>query len=636
VRAAAREGTLGNCSTEVEARFSSLEQLVDRQQVQLERLSGFCARVLQEVSDLHQGHSALHASHSFLCDCLAGSRLLQSEVSNIILSKQARQRGRLGVRLSPICGLLDDRETTASLWHLLGDQGAGLGRLSQASRSFAGLRETVLHLGTQAAVAGTGASSPSRPSKASAAAAGAVHQLDDGVWSTLRKFEPAPVTLEQWEKSQTVQAVLGSLQGVEGTVGKADSIKFDEVHTIFAQIGLPLDHFINKFRFMPTSNQSADTKALEDTANAILKKFVVQQVDGNDRMTCRDLYRMLEIVGYPLQRFKLIFPGAAVVQDSPGDGSLLKIGGYTIRRQIGQGFKGARCYLGEDMHGTRVALKWPAPLDEVVTVKEILKKAPKDCLGMPKLLASGMFQSKSYLVTELLGSTLTKIFARIHSRPLRQRWLALRVIGRLMVRRLQAFHACGFVHCDMSPENVLLGRPQGDAGVGGARVALYLIDFELAQKYPGGNKVEGNVGSSEWSSIRSADVVERIPEDDLEALGWVLFNGLIGALPWFDWLGAAYRDWESKWTRAQAVRQVQRAKRRVLEDSPRAAGWRRSVGMPEELLAFLRLCRSMSERPGHTTYTPLASLLGGDAKLSDQEAERRDLDHFSKHVLPLL
>jgi len=235
-----------------------------------------------------------------------------------------------------------------------------------------------------------------------------------------------------------------------------------------------------------------------------------------------------------------------------------------------------------------------------------------------------------------LGSPLTNVFQRIDGCRLPQRWLALKIIGRLMVRRLQAFHSCGFVHCDVSPENILMGRPRG-GGAGAAPLPmLYLIDFELAQRYPGGNKVEGNIGSSEWSSIRSADVVERLPEDDLEALGWVLLHGLVGALPWFDWLSAAYRDWDSKWNRVQAVKQVQRAKVQLLDESPGAVGWRRSVGMPDELLAFLRSCRNMASSPGQTSYATLLSRLGGDTGLNEQEADRHDLEQFAKHVVPLL
>merc|ERR1719433_2287049 len=109
-------------------------------------------------------------------------------------------------------------------------------------------------------------------------------------------------------------------------------------------------------------------------------------------MACKDLYRMLELVGFPLNKFKGVFPGAATVQDGPGDGHGIQIGSFKIRRQIGQGFKGARCYLGEHVtESTRAAVKWPAPHEELMVMKEIQRKAPKDCIGLPQLLASGTF-----------------------------------------------------------------------------------------------------------------------------------------------------------------------------------------------------------------------------------------------------
>ncbi|CAK0831367.1 unnamed protein product [Prorocentrum cordatum] len=144
--------------------------------------------------------------------------------------------------------------------------------------------------------------------------------------------------------------------------------------------------------------------------------------------------------------------------------------------------------------------------------------------------------------------------------PLDRKWAALRVVGRLALRRLQRLHELGFLHRDVSPENILLGRARGSD-----EATLYLIDYEHAQKYPGGGRAaESDVGSVEWSSIRSADGGEPRPIDDVEALGWVLLHGMFGRLPWFDWLARAYKDYDwdadSKWSRVQAIRQAQLAK----------------------------------------------------------------------------
>eukprot|EP00415_Alexandrium_ostenfeldii_P000585 UN0585 len=171
-----------------------------------------------------------------------------------------------------------------------------------------------------------------------------------------------------------------------------------------------------------------------------------------------------------------------------------------------------------------------------------------------------------------------------------KRWSVMSVLGRLMVRRLQSLHSAGLVHCDISPENILLGPPPSSTGSSSAHFAPFLVDFGHAKRFPGGvTLAASDAGSIEWSSIRSATSREPVPEDDLQALGWVLLNGVFGELPWFRMLVGAYKDWDSRFTRDQMVRQAQQAKIQLLK-----AGWQ-SFGLtrtqvPEELDQFIRVC----------------------------------------------
>mmetsp|Transcript_34441 Transcript_34441/g.73344 ORF Transcript_34441/g.73344 Transcript_34441/m.73344 type:complete len:154 (+) Transcript_34441:3-464(+) len=150
-------------------------------------------------------------------------------------------------------------------------------------------------------------------------------------------------------------------------------------------------------------------------------------------------------------------------------------------------------------------------------------------------------------------------------------------------------------------------------------------------------------GSAEWSSVRSAEGGEPLPQDDVEALGWVLLNGLLGALPWFEWLSEAYKDWHgsSKWTRHAVIRQVQRAKAKLLEEGWVALGWREPVAMRAEvaagkLLEFIKASRLEATSSKQPQYDVLITLLGGKVDLSSQDAEKLDLDEFAKVVAPML
>jgi len=618
VPAATVEESSRSGDVHVEERFASME-------AQMRRLEGFSARLFQELSDLHADHSALRQSHASLCSCLYGRSVLQPDQLGVVLASE-RRASRMASRFSSVLMVMDDEHTMEAVLELAGRRDAGIAHLAVASRSFGRLR-------TSYSLAARSSGHEEERQR---------HQLDETAWSRLSKFEPSDYVLREWGKSQTVQAVLGS-QGVEGTVGKTEFLNFKDVYAIFNAIGLALDQFVNKFRHMPRSQSTevADASDVRTAADIVLRRFAGVPPGGRDVIKCRDVYRLLEIVGCPLKRFKETFPTAAAVLDTPGDGSpqsLVRFGNYQIRRVIGQGFKGVRCYLAESTTGTTggswVAIKWPAPREEVAAIKDIQAKAPRNCLGLPQFISFGSHQGQPYVVSELLGSPLTKVFDRIQSQTPEVRWRALRIVGRLMVRRLEAFHECGYVHCDISPENILLGRARESNGSN--KASLYLIDFELARRHPGGPYTENYIGSSEWSSIRSADSRQRFPEDDLEALGWVLANGLLGPLPWFIWLAEAYRDWESKWTRDQTVRQVQRAKKQFLSNGWKASGWTSPARMPEGLVKYLRTCSVTVASGSKPDYSALVVLLGGKAGMNVEEAEQEDLGLFAEHVTPLL
>jgi len=389
------------------------------------------------------------------------------------------------------------------------------------------------------------------------------------------------------------------------------------------------EQVVDQFISVPCASEKLRSKELQHVADKILHRFASDCAETRNAMTCQNLYRLLVILGFSLRRFKTVINGIEEPEECTSR-TYEQIGVYNLHRQMGSGHKGACCYLGVhiDNASSKVAIKWPA-VDAEVKVFQNLQSQESKLLGIPILVDSGVHRGQPYFAMELLGSTLTKAFRCLVKNPLQLRWRALRVIGRLVIRRLRYLHVGGYVHCDISPENVLLGRV--NSSTDDAQVGLYLIDFEHAQVHPNGPEISG-VGSMEWSSIRSAARCQRLPEDDLEALGWVLLTGLWGDLPWFPWLAVSYKHGD--WSRSQVNLQVQRAKRQLLDNDGQTRGWKRHPPMPQELLRYLRACGQ--EASGQPDYDCMLEFFGGRSDLSSEEAEKQDLLEFAQHVIPLL
>mmetsp|Transcript_86729 Transcript_86729/g.185812 ORF Transcript_86729/g.185812 Transcript_86729/m.185812 type:complete len:663 (+) Transcript_86729:93-2081(+) len=610
----------------IEARLANFESLqeaqqqVQAQQGEINKLTEVTTALSQDIAGLRRDHGELGGEQAVLRESLLGAGVLQVS--------QLQKRRHAGSCFALLRTALNDRGILGATRELLGDRGASLARLAATGTAFVALKSVAK------APTGEAIEAKAKPTSLT---------LDRDQWNKIKDYEPSPTVMDKWAESVTVHTALGHA-GIEGTIGKTDSMKFNTVLKIFGQIGLSTDRFVSKFT-IEHCDRDTPVAELNKTALEILRMFAARHPAEalKESMHCRDLYRLLEIIGYSLKRFKSIF-NANDDGDDTGAQSSQRFGSYKVRRQVCQTHRGVGCYLAEHVTDlNRVAVKWPVPRSEVVMIKEIHEKAKAvDCVGLPALLASGDFEGSAYIVTDLLGSSMNKVFHCLHNYPIKRRWQAIQILGRLSVRRLRGFHMCGYVHNDISPENILLGpvRAPGEQP-SATRLGLYLIDFEHARKSMSGQKLEMDLGSAEWSSVRSAEGGEPLPQDDLEAIGWVLLNGLVGALPWFEWLVEAYKDWDSKWTRHAAVRQVQRAKIQLLEEGWAALDWKEPVTMRAEaatrkLLQFIKDCRLETSSSKLPRYDLLTTILGGNIDLSSEDAEKLDLDEFAKIVLPML
>lgn len=319
----------------------------------------------------------------------------------------------------------------------------------------------------------------------------------------------------------------------------------------------------------------------------------------------------------------------------------LQLGEYLIRRKIGEGLGGGIVYLGEHPKSSaRVAIKWSMPSFELHAWKHIQEQVP-GCPGLPQLYDSGKDRGQLYAVTEFLGSDSFSLFSCFDKCTLLQRWRALRVIGRMLLRRLKTIHGCGYIHCDISPYNILLGRARD----GTVETIPYLIDFGLARPCPGGGRLGAEHGTTETVSVRTAAGGERVRQDDIEALGWTLLWLLFGDLPWRETAepqeaGATMTHRrQKKLRRLVYLESVRAAKFQLLSSGWGSLGgcWRHLADIPPELDGFMHACHWDEAVPSELPdYTLLGGLLGGRAGLSDDEAEAEDLMECRAHLWPLL
>eukprot|EP00002_Diphylleia_rotans_P001675 TRINITY_DN1093_c0_g3_i1.p1 TRINITY_DN1093_c0_g3~~TRINITY_DN1093_c0_g3_i1.p1 ORF type:complete len:597 (-),score=113.47 TRINITY_DN1093_c0_g3_i1:616-2406(-) len=152
------------------------------------------------------------------------------------------------------------------------------------------------------------------------------------------------------------------------------------------------------------------------------------------------------------------------------------------------------------------------------------------CQGFPKAFALGSTQNHYYLVMSRLGPSLHEVHEKCGNR------FSIKSITMLALRsisRLESLHSKGFVHCDIKPENFLMG-PGNDIN------KLFLVDFGLSFRWqaPNGKHIRyrdgkhGITGTLRYCSLNAHGGIELSRRDDLESLFYTLIFLAKGQLPW--------------------------------------------------------------------------------------------------------
>ena len=106
-----------------------------------------------------------------------------------------------------------------------------------------------------------------------------------------------------------------------------------------------------------------------------------------------------------------------------------------------------------------------------------IAKAMSEEKGFPKVYGEGTHEGKPYIILEKLGPSIDDLFTRRFGEF---SLLTVMNIGISLINLIKKMHEKGFVHCDLKPDNILIGIDnEGASNVN----QLHLIDFGISKAY---------------------------------------------------------------------------------------------------------------------------------------------------------
>ena len=206
---------------------------------------------------------------------------------------------------------------------------------------------------------------------------------------------------------------------------------------------------------------------------------------------------------------------------------------YTIivNRQLGKGGFG-QIYLGRNLkENTPIAIKVEdsSNRSHLHLEYEILKDI-QGGIGIPRIFKYRQGQKHNYLIMELLGKSIEKLFSENDKCFT---YKTIFQIGYQMIERIQYVHYKGYIHRDIKPGNFVIGR-------GEKNKIIYIIDFGLSKRYIDleTNKHipykegKGLTGTARYVSLFTHYGIEQARRDDIESIAYNLIYFAKGKLPW--------------------------------------------------------------------------------------------------------
>lgn len=302
-----------------------------------------------------------------------------------------------------------------------------------------------------------------------------------------------------------------------------------------------------------------------------------------------------------------------------GGGSSRVINGqWELRDKLGTGGFGAVYRAVHIRTGTPAAVKVAHGKhgDEVLRAEHrvyaALRNTSTEIVGVPRALYFGRDLDETVLVMELLGKSLDRALTDCAGRFSLKTTL---MVGVQMLRRLQLVHHKGFIHRDVKPENMIIGRPDNDR--------VYLVDFGVTKKYRDytsrkhvpPDQARTIVGSVMYISLNAHKGIEHARRDDLESLGYSMVYMFKGSLPWQE-----FRVLLLPWQNARAFSEW-RLYSMIYNKKRKTTLEKLCQGMPPQMVEYFKYVRGLrfDERPD---YARLRDLLRRALKASNLREDR--------------
>lgn len=226
---------------------------------------------------------------------------------------------------------------------------------------------------------------------------------------------------------------------------------------------------------------------------------------------------------------------------------------YILGKRLGKGSFG-EVYMGKHKWtGRPVAIK----LESIESRTRILEhefKTYQDVYhpnsGIAQCHYYGLEDDYAVLVIDLLGLSLGNLMDKCEKKFSLKTVL---MIADQMLSRIEYLHERGYIHRDLKPDNMLIGRSHHHN-------QIFLIDYGLAKKYRSNHSgthitfKEGGklVGTARYASINSHLGYSLSRRDDLISLGYILIYFAKGKLPWQKVRG---KDKDEKYTNIRKLKQ---------------------------------------------------------------------------------